>query len=119
VVIHGILGAGSNATATALVSGGSVTDIHIGNPGIGYINGATIIIEPPPATYLWPNDVAQTMKLDLGSLSPYDNYQLEFGPFAGGSWSNLGIPFIPTSASNTQRITVNGNAGFFRVRYVP
>src|ERR1019366_1926388 len=80
VVIYGILGAGSNATATAYVSGGSVTNITIGNPGIGYINGATIIIEPPPATILWPNDVAQTMKLDLGSLSPYDNYQLEFGP---------------------------------------
>jgi hypothetical protein len=111
-------GGGSNATAIATVSGGAVTGITITSAGIGYTNTPTIIIAPPPATALWPN-VTQVMELDFGSLSPYDNYQLEFTPVAGGAWSNLGIPFTPTSTTSTQYVNVSGNAGFFRVRYVP
>jgi len=111
-------GGGSNATAIATVSGGAVTGITITSAGIGYTNAPTIIIAPPPANALWPN-VTQVMELDFGSLSPYDNYQLEFTPVAGGVWSNLGIPFTPTSTTSTQFANVSGNAGFFRVRYVP
>jgi len=111
-------GGGSNATAIATVSGGAVTAITITSAGIGYTNTPTIIIAPPPATALWPN-VAQVMELDFGSLSPYDNYQLEFTPVAGGAWGNLGIPFTPTSTTSTQYVNVNGELGFFRVRYTP
>jgi hypothetical protein len=119
VVIRGILGAGSNATAIAYVSGGSVTNIVITNPGNGYCNRATIIIDPPPATILWPNNVAQAMELHFGGLSRYDNYQLDIAPVVSGSWSNLVIPFIPTSNSSTQTVTVNGDIGFFRVGHLP
>ncbi len=116
--------AGSNATATATVSGGSVTAITITSPGIGYSSGATIIIALPPTTVLWPN-VTQVMELDLGrpwpygSLSPYDNYQIQFTPVANGPWSDLGSPFTPTSMTYTQYVNVAGNAGFFRARYLP
>jgi len=112
-------GAGSNATATATVSGGGVTAITITSAGGGYTNGATIIIAPPPATALWPNSVTQVMELGIGSLAPYDNYQLQFAPAAGGTWSDLGIPFTPVSATSTQYFNVSGNGGFFRVGYVP
>ena len=63
--------------------------------------------------------VTQAMELDLGKLSSYGNYQLEFSPAAGGVWSNLGLPFTPTSSTTTQYVNVSGNAGFFRVEYVP
>jgi hypothetical protein len=113
-------GGGTNATAVANVSGGAVTGITITSAGIGYTSTPTLLIAPPqaPATALWPN-VTQVMKLDLGSLSPYDNYQLEFTPIAAGGWSSLGTPFTPTSTTNTQYINVSGAVGFFRARYVP
>jgi hypothetical protein len=117
-------GAGSNATATATVSGGSVTNITIMDAGGGYTNGATIIIAPPPAKALWPN-VTQVVELNLGSssfvgsLSPYDNYQLGFTPVVDGAWTNLNTPFTPTSMTYTQYINVTGTAGFFRLMYVP
>jgi hypothetical protein len=59
------------------------------------------------------------LELSLGSLSPYDHYQLEFTPTAGGAWTNLGSPFTPTSTTGTQSVPATGNMGFFRVKYVP
>ena len=59
------------------------------------------------------------MKLDLGQLSPYDNYQLEFTAVAGGAWSNLGVLFTPAATTSTQYVNVSGDAGFLRVRYAP
>jgi hypothetical protein len=59
------------------------------------------------------------MELDLGQLSPYDNYQLEFTPVVGAAWSKLGSTFTPISTTNTQYVNVSGNAGFFRTTYVP
>jgi hypothetical protein len=106
------------ATAIATVSGGAVTGITITDAGIGYTNTPTIVIAPPPANALSPV-VTQVMALSFGSLSPYDNYQIEFTPVVGGSWNNLGVPFTPTSATSTQYVNVSGNAGFFRVKYVP
>lgn len=116
VTIHG---AGTNATAITILSGDSVSDVKITNPGIGYTTGATIVIAPPPAAALSPNEVTQMMELCLGSLSPYDGYQLELWADSLGSWSNLGVPFVPTSASCTQRVSVSQSSGFFRVRYLP
>jgi len=109
---------GSNATAIATVSGGAVTGITISSAGIGYTNTPSIIIAPPPANALLPM-VSQVMELSFGSLSPYDNYQLEFVPVIDGTWSNFGIPFTPTSPISTQYVSASGNAGFFRVKYVP
>jgi hypothetical protein len=119
-------GAGSSATAIAYVGDGSVTNLIITGTGIDYTNGATIVIAPPPLAALWPN-VTQVMELDLGSpspcdlgsLSPYDRYQLQFTPVVAGVWTNLGIPFTPTSSACTQYLNVSGNAGFFRAMYVP
>ena len=114
-------GGGSNAAAVATVSGGTVTGITITSAGTGYTNAPTIIIAPPQGSallYLWPM-VAQAMELDLRSLSPYDNYQVQFAPVANGGWNNLGAPFTPTAITSTQYINVDGNAGFFRAMYVP
>jgi len=111
-------GGGSNATAIATVSGGSVTGITITSTGIGYTNTPAIIIASPPAMALCPV-VTQVMELDIGNLYPYDNYQLEFAPVAGGAWSNLGIPFTPTSTTDTQHVDAGGDAGFFQVKYLP
>ena len=107
---------GSNATAIAWVSVGVVTNISIINPGSGYTD-ALITIAPPPATALSPN-VTQVMELDLGGLSPYDSYQLEFAPVVNGGLSNLGTPFTPTGTTNTQFVNVTGAAGFFRVQWI-
>jgi hypothetical protein len=59
------------------------------------------------------------MQFSLDSLSPYDNYQLEFTPIIGGVSTNLGSPFSSTSTSNTLHLSVSGDAGFFRVVYLP
>ena len=83
-------GGGSGAQALAVVSNGVVTAVDVLDAGDGYTDAPSVIIAPPPANALWPT-VTQVMELDLGSLSPYDNYQLEF------------IPVV----------------GFFRVKYVP
>ncbi len=111
-------GGGSNATATAAVSGGGVAGITITSAGLGYTTMPTIVITPPPANALWPI-VTQAMELNLSDLSPYENYQVEFAPAAGGVWSDLGIPFTTPSTMNTQYINVSGSAGCFRVRYAP
>jgi len=101
------------------VGGGGVTNITLTSPGIGYTDGATVVIAPPPATALWANSVTQVMQLPFASLSPYDNYQLQFTPVANGAWSNLGSPFTPTSATYSLYINVSGDAGFYRLLYVP
>jgi hypothetical protein len=113
-------GGGGGAQAVAVVSNGVVTVVNVLDAGYGYTNAPSIIIAPPPATAtaLSPM-VTQAMELDLGSLWPYGNYQLEFSPVAGGVWSNLGLPFTPTSSTSTQYVNVSGNAGFFRLAYVP
>ena len=118
VVVSIVGGGGSNATAIATVSGGVVTGLTITDAGIGYTTTPSIIVAPPPANGLWPA-VTQAAELDLGSLSPYDNYQLEFAPVLGGPWSNVGDLFTPTATTSTQHVNVSGNAGFFRIRYVP
>jgi hypothetical protein len=111
-------GGGSNATAIATVSGGGVTRLTITDAGIGYTKAPSIIIAPPPANALWPT-VTQAVELDLGGLSPYDDYQLEFTRVIGGAWSDLGSLFTPTATTSTQHVNVSGDAGFFRVSYVP
>jgi len=118
VVVSFLGGGGSNATAVATVSGGVVTAVTITDAGIGYTNAPAIVIAPPPANALWPA-VAQGMELNLRNLSPYESYQLESAPAAGGAWSNLGLPFAPTSTASTQCVNVSGNAGFFRARHLP
>jgi hypothetical protein len=112
-------GGGTNATAVSHVSGGRVTSITITDAGMGYTSTPTILIASPPITALWPNEVTQVIGLELGSLSPYQNYQLEFAPIIGGAWTNLGLPFTPTSTTDTQYLNVIGNSGYFRVSYVP
>jgi hypothetical protein len=111
-------GSGSNATAIAAVSSGMVTNIEITEAGRGYTKMPTIVIAPPPVNALWPT-VAPAVRLSLGSLAPYDTYQLEFMPVLGGAWGNLGPPFSSTSTTNTLDLTISGNSGFFRVKYVP
>ena len=109
---------GSNATATATVSGGLITGITITSAGIGYLNTPTIVIAPPPSNALSPN-VTPVMELTFASLSPYDNYQLQFTPVANGAWMNFGAPFTCASSTSTQYVNASGNAGFFRVQHLP
>ena len=118
VVVSIVGGGGRNATASATISNGVVSGLTITDAGIGYTNRPSIIIAPPPVNALWPI-VDQALGLALDNLSPYDNYQLEFTPDVGVAWSNLGSTFTPTSSTSTQNINVSGNAGFFRVKYLP
>ena len=53
------VGGGVQATVTAIVSGGSVTDFTVGIAGSGYTANPTLTIAPPPAptpTITWNND---------------------------------------------------------------
>ena len=113
-------GGGSGAEAVAGVSNGVVIAVNVMDAGYGYTNTPLIAIAPPQMTALalWPL-VTQTMKLDIGQLAPYDNYQLEFTPVMGGIWSSCGSPFTPTACTSTQYINVVGKTGYFRANYVP
>jgi hypothetical protein len=120
-------GGGSGAQAVAVVSNGVVVAVNILDPGAGYTNTPVLVIAPPfiprPAmgiSTMSPGPLATpVLELSVGRLSPYDNYQLEFAPTAGGAWTNLSSPFTPTSTTSTQYVPATGNMGFFRVRYVP
>ena len=110
---------GSNATAVATISGGTVTGVTILDAGGGYTNGATVEIDPPPAAAVAPT-VQPVMRLDCASLSPYDNYQIQFKPGIGAPWGNwVGGLFSPTAATNSQYLFTTNAAGFFRLQYVP
>ncbi len=110
---------GSNATAFASVSGGVVTNITITSAGGGYTNTPTVQIAPPPAAALSPS-VQPVMRVDSASLSPYDNYQIEFKPGLGATWQDWsGGLFSPTDVTNSQYLFITNGTGFFRLRYVP
>jgi hypothetical protein len=112
-------GGGSNATAVAEISGGVVTNITITDAGIGYTNTPTVEIAQPPATAVSPT-VLPVMRVDSASLSPYDNYQIQFEPVLAGAWSNwdAGL-FSPTDVTNSQYLFIRNGVGFFRLQYVP
>jgi hypothetical protein len=122
-------GGGSGAQAAAVVSNGVVIAVNVLGPGSGYSGTPTVVIAPPfianPTigispflAFNWPVGT-QALELDIGSLSPYDNYQLQFAPGARGTWTNAGLPFIPAAATNTQYVYTVGNVGFFRVIRLP
>jgi hypothetical protein len=119
-------GGGSGAQAVAVVSNGVVTAINVLEAGSEYTNTPVVVIAPPfipqPTTritaLLFGPLVPPVVELDLANLSPYDNYQLEFTPVAGGAWTNLGSPFTPTASTNTQYVNASGNLGFLRVKHV-
>jgi hypothetical protein len=119
-VVSIVGGGGSNATATATVSGGAVTAVTITDAGIGYTNTPSIVMGPPGAA---PVNLAPTLEpvveLNLGSLAPYDDYQLEFEAVLGGGWTSLGDPLTPTSPTASQYVAVAGNSGFFRLQHLP
>jgi hypothetical protein len=121
-------GGGSGAEGAALMTNGLVVGVIITNPGSGYINPPAVVIAQPfipqptmsiVSVPVIAGSTAQIMQLGFGNLSPYDNYQLQFTPLAGGTWTNIDLPFLPTSNLSTQEVVVSGNAGFFRVQYAP
>ena len=120
-------GDGSGAQAVAVVSNGKVVAVNVLAAGAGYTNMPIIVIKPPfipqptmkPTALTFGPLVTPVVKLQLGSLSPYDSYQLEFKAIAEGTWNNLGTPFIPTATTNTQYVSATGSSGFLRVKYVP
>jgi hypothetical protein len=112
-------GGGTNATAVANISGGVVTSITIADAGIGYTNTPTVEIAPPPVAAVSPT-VLPVMRLDSSSLSPYDNYQIQFEPALGGAWADWnGGLFSPTDVTNSQYVFITNGVGFFHLRYVP
>jgi hypothetical protein len=120
-------GGGSGAQAVAVVTNGVVIGVNVLDAGSGYTNTPVIVIEPPfiprptmgiTALFFGPL-VTPVVELNLANLAPYDSYQLEVTPIAGGAWTNLGLPFAPTATTNTQYVSASGNAGFFRVKYLP
>jgi hypothetical protein len=123
-----LIGGGTGAQAVAVVSGGVVIAVNVLNAGSGYADAPLVVIAPPfieqPLMGIVPLPViagstAQLFQLGFGRLSPYDNYQLEFAPIAGGVWSNFALPFVPTATVSTQDVVTSGQTGFFRVRHEP
>jgi hypothetical protein len=120
-------GGGSGAQAAAVVTNGVVIAVNVLNAGSGYTDTPVVVIAPPfipqptmgISALLFGPLVTPVMELDLSNLSPYDNYQLQFTPVAGGTWTNLGAPFTPTAVTSIQYIEALGGAGFFRVKHVP
>jgi hypothetical protein len=120
-------GGGGGALALAVVTNGAVVAVDLLNAGFGYTSTPIIVIAPPfipqptmgIAALFYGPLVLPILQLNLGNLSPYDNYQLEFAPVVGGTWTNLGAPFTPTATTNTQYANAIGNTGFLRVKYVP
>jgi hypothetical protein len=121
-------GGGTGAEAVAVVSNEVVVAVNILYAGGGYTNTPVIVIAPPfipqptmniVALSVIAGSTARIMQLQFAGLSPYDDYQLQFTPIAGGVWTNFAMPFTPTYTVSTQNVIVTGNAGFFRVKYVP
>ncbi len=120
-------GGGSGAQSVAVMTNGAVIAVNALSTGYGYTSTPIIVIEPPfipqptmriTALFFGPL-VTPVLEFDLANLSPYDNYQLEFSPTAGESWSSVGTPFSPTTTTSTQHVSASGSAGFFRVKYLP
>ena len=112
-------GGGTGALAAASVSGGVVTHITFTNAGFGYTNPPRLEIAAPPAVAAVPT-VFPGLRIDSSNLAPYVNYQLQFQPELGGTWSNWnGGTFIPTAATNTLFLWITNGAGFFRVQSAP
>ncbi len=116
VIITG--GGGSNAVASANMSGGSVSSITILNAGYGYTNTPVIQITPPPAAAINPAGLP-VMRVDSVGMSPYDNYQVHFKPNITSAWQNWGGIFNPTALTNSQFLFVTNGVGFFRFQYIP
>ena len=121
-----VFGDGSGARAVAIVTNGVVTAINIMDAGNGYSTTAVVIAPPfiPQPTMsitalTYGPHVLPVIQVNLSNLSPYDNYQLEFTPATGGTWTNLGDPFTPPAATDIQYATGAGKIGFFRLKYVP
>jgi hypothetical protein len=120
-------GGGSGAQAVAVVTNGVVVSVNVVAAGAGYTDTPVIVIEPPfipqpriaiTALFFGPS-VTPVLQLDLASLAPYDNYQLQFTPAPGVAWTNLGAPFTPTADTDTQYANAVGRTGFLRVKYAP
>jgi hypothetical protein len=110
---------GSNAVVTASISGGVVTNINIWDAGYGYSTNVSIQIDPPPAASVFPS-VQPVMQINSSQLAPYDNYQIQFTPAIGGTWSNWNAGlFTPTDVTNSQFLFITNGTGFFRLQYEP
>jgi len=121
-----ISGDGTGAQAVAVMTNGVVIAVNILNAGYGYTNTPVIVIAPPfipqpvmsASAVTYGPLVTPVIEMNVGNLSPYDRYQLEFSPVVTGAWTNLGLPFVPTATTNTQYAPGVGNAGYFRIKYV-
>jgi hypothetical protein len=120
-------GGGSGAKAVAVVTNGIVVAVNVVGRGSGYVATPVVVIEPPfiePPTMrigalMFGPLVTPVVELDSANLAPYDNYQLQFSPVAGGAWTNLGIVFTPTATNDTRYVNAPYRSGFFRLHYVP
>jgi hypothetical protein len=112
-------GGGSNAAASAQISGGVVTNIVVTDAGFGYTGTPVVQIAPPPATAVSPA-ILPMVRVDSTNLSPYDNYQLQFVPALGSPWSNLtGGLFSPPGLTNSQYYLITNGNTFFRLQHLP
>jgi hypothetical protein len=101
-----ITGDGSGATANAVVSGGSVTDVIVYNPGSNYTY-ATVTISPPGATGIGETAIAEVPVSPIGGHG-YDaiselgcNHVMYSIDFSGPEYLN-GINYVPTDISYHQ-----------------
>jgi hypothetical protein len=101
-------GGGSNATATAYLSGGIVTNILVNSPGSGYTSTPTVTVAPPPSSAVQTFTCA-SLFTNLGNTftgsftgngTGLTNLNLT-GPSAGAALGNLANGYSALAANTS------------------
>ena len=109
-------GGGKGATATAILTDGSVTGFIVTNAGIGYTSAPQVLVGPPPSApevKISFSRVNVDMKVILGR-----KYQLQSSNDLK-AWTLVGSPFVADSESITQEFVIAETGRYFQLVEVP